>query len=126
MQRRAKLRGEPKRMRVWQQKTTCRKNPGVAKVPTVVQCQPGLPRCRLTTCSAQWLRGRASDSRLRELGFESCAAVLKPWARFFILYCSSSLSCINEYLAIDSGGYVYEQSSRINWMLHREAEMVSE
>ena len=30
-------------------------------------------------CSrAQWLRGRASDSRLREPGFESCAAVLKP------------------------------------------------
>ena len=56
----------------------------------------------------QWLRGRASDSRLREPGFESCAAVLKPWASFFTLHCSSSLSCINEYLAIDSGGYVYE------------------
>ena len=27
---------------------------------------------------AQWLRGRALDSRLREPGFESCAAVLKP------------------------------------------------
>ena len=26
---------------------------------------------------------------------------------FFTLHCSSSLSCINEYLAIDSGGYVY-------------------
>ena len=34
-------------------------------------------------CRAQWLRGRASDSRLREPGFESCAAGLKPWARFF-------------------------------------------
>ena len=32
---------------------------------------------------AQWLRGRASDSRLREPGFESCAAALKPWASFF-------------------------------------------
>ena len=61
------------------------------------------------TCRAQWLRGRASDSRLREPGFESCAAVLKPWTIFFTLYCSSSLSCINEYLAIDSGDYVYEQ-----------------
>ena len=30
--------------------------------------------------------GRASDSRLREPGFESCAAVLKPWAGFFILH----------------------------------------
>ena len=55
-----------------------------------------------------WLRGRASNSRLREPGFESCAAVLKPWASFFTLHCSSSLSCINEYMAIDSGGYVYE------------------
>ena len=35
------------------------------------------------TCRAQWLRGRPSDSRLREPGFESCAPVLKPWARFF-------------------------------------------
>ena len=26
----------------------------------------------------KWLRGRASDYRLREPGFESCAAVLKP------------------------------------------------
>ena len=49
-----------------------------------------------------WLRGRASNSQLREPGFESCAAVLKPWARFFTLHCSSSLSCINEYLAIDT------------------------
>ena len=62
----------------------------------------------------QWLRGRASDSRLREPGFESYAAVLKPWASFFTLHCCSSLSCINEYLAIDSCGYVYEQPSRIN------------
>ena len=60
---------------------------------------------------AQWLRGRASDSQLREPGFESCAAVLKPWGSFITLHCSSSLSCINEYLAIDSGGYVYKQSS---------------
>ena len=58
-------------------------------------------------CKAQWLRGRVSDSRLRERGFESCDAVLKPWASFFTLHCSSSLRCINEYLAIDSGGYVY-------------------
>ena len=50
---------------------------------------------------APWLRGRASDSRLRGPGFESCAAVLKPWASFFTLHCSSPLSCINEYLAID-------------------------
>ena len=75
--------------------------------------------------------GIASDSRLREPRFEPCAAVLKPWASLFTLHCSSSVNCINEYLAIDNGGYVYEQPFRINcsiygWMLHREAEMVSE
>ena len=43
----------------------------------------------------QWFRGRASDYRLREPGFESFAAVLKPWASFFIVHSSSSLSCIN-------------------------------
>ena len=63
---------------------------------------------------AQWLRCIASDSRLREPAFESYASVLKHWARFFTLHCSSSLSCIYEYLAIGSGGYVYEQPWRIN------------
>ena len=37
---------------------------------------------------AQWLRGRASDSRLRGPGFESCDAVLKPW-KVFSLYIAS-------------------------------------
>ena len=48
-----------------------------------------------------WLRGRASDSRLRGPGFESCAAVIKHWASVVTLHYSSPLSCINEYLAID-------------------------
>ena len=56
----------------------------------------------------------ASDSRLIALGFESCAAVLKPWASLFTQHCNSSLSCVNEYLAIESGGCVYKQPSRIN------------
>ena len=62
----------------------------------------------------QWIRGRASDPRLREPSFKSCAAVLKPWACFVTLHCSSSLSHINVYLAILSGGYMYEQQSYIN------------
>ena len=45
--------------------------------------------------------GGGADSRLRGPGFESCAAVLKPWASVFTLHCSIPLSCINEYLAID-------------------------
>ena len=86
-----------------------------------------------STCNrAQWLRGRASDFRLRQPVFESCATVLKYWASFFTLYCSSSLSCINEYLAIDSGDYVYVQTAFrtlivvCGWMLPRGVEMVSD
>ena len=41
---------------------------------------------------AEWLGSRASDSRLRRPGFESCVAVLKSWARIFTQHCSSSLS----------------------------------
>ena len=74
---------------------------------------------------AQWLRGRASDSQLRESGFEFCAAVLKPWVNVFTLHCSSSLSCINEYLAVDSGRCVYEQPSRINYSIWLDASQRS-
>ena len=78
---------------------------------------------------AQWLRGRISDSRLREPGFESCAAVLNYWASFFTLHCSSSLSCINEYLAIAVDMCTSSLRALIvayGWMLSREAETVSE
>ena len=40
---------------------------------------------RLPTVERSGSWGRASDSRLRGPGFESCAAVLKPWASFFTL-----------------------------------------
>ena len=80
----------------------------------------------------QWLRGRALDSRLGEPGFVSCAAELNPWATFFTLHCSSSLSYINEYLAIDRGGYIIIYMSSLHAvivaydrMLPREAEMLS-
>ena len=54
---------------------------------------------------AQWCSGtvaRSSGSRLRESEFESCAAVSSS----FTLHCSSSLSCMNEYLVVKSGGYL--------------------
>ena len=53
--------------------------------------------------TTQWPRSRASDSQLREPGFESCAAVLNPWTSFL-------LSCINEYMAVDSGNYLCTSS----------------
>ena len=72
---------------------------------------------RAALYSVQWLKGKTLDSQLKGPRFKFCAAVLKPWARFFTLLCSSSLSCINEYLAIDSGGYLYDQPSRINYSM---------
>ena len=69
-----------------------------------------------------------SGVELRILDYEY--QVSNHWAIFYTIHCSSSLTCINEYLAIDSGGYVYEQPTRINcsiWLnASKEAEMVSE
>ena len=70
-----------------------------------------------------------SGIELRTLDYEnpaSSAGVLKRWAIFFTLHCSSSLSCINKYLTIDSGGYVYEQSSRINCSIWLDASQRSQ
>ena len=83
------------------------------------------PRQSKLYCRAQWFRGRASDSRLREPGFES-------WLRrynlgqVFSLYIAPVHSAeLNEYLAIDSGGYVYEQPSRINCSIWLDASQRS-
>ena len=40
---------------------------------------------------------------------------------FFTVHCCNSLSCINEYLAIDSGGYMYEQPLRMNYGIWLDA-----
>ena len=95
-------------------------------MPHIAQSMPVMVTKNASGCYiAQWLRGRASDSRLREPGFESCVAVLKPWAIVFTLHCSSLLNCITEYLAIDSGGYVYEQPLRINCSIWLDASQWS-
>ena len=77
----------------------------------IVQCK--LILFNMVPVRVQWLRGRALDSQLRGPGFESCAAVLKPWASFFTLHCSSLVSCVNEYLAIERGGCVYKHNDTI-------------
>ena len=51
--------------------------------------------------------------------------MLKPWASVFTLHCSNSLSCLNEYLPIDSGGYVQEQPSHINCSIWLDASQRS-
>ena len=56
--------------------------------------------------------GRTSDSRLREPGFEYFAAVSNSGQVVFILHCPSSPSCMNEYVALDSGGYLYTNGLR--------------
>ena len=45
---------------------------------------------------------------------ESSCCRLEAWAISFTPRCLNSLRCINEYLAIDSGGYVIEYYSRSN------------
>ena len=60
------------------------------------------------------LERNGSGVELRTLDYENPGSnpvlrCLNLGQVFFTLHCSSSLSCINEYLAIDSGDYVYEQ-----------------
>ena len=50
------------------------------------------------------------DSQLRESRFEFSCCRFKVLAILFTPRCLSSLSCINECLAIDSGGYMNESS----------------
>ena len=68
-----------------------------------------------------------SGVELQTLDYENPGSnpVLKPWASFYTLHCSSSLSCINEYLTIDSGGYVYEEPSSINCSIWLDASQRS-
>ena len=64
---------------------------------------------------------RGSGVELRIL-----AAVLKPWASFFhsTLLQFTQLNK-NEYLAIDNGGYVYEQPLHINCTIWLDASQRS-
>ena len=70
------------------------------------------------------------DSELREPRFESPLPSFRSLGIVILSTTPQSLSCMNEYLAKDSGGNVSEQSSRVNCsvarMLPREAELVSE
>ena len=70
-----------------------------------------------------------SGVELRTLDYENPGSNpgcgVKTLGKFFTLHCSSSLSCLNEYLTIDSGGYVYEQPSRINCSIWLDASQRS-
>ena len=58
---------------------------------------------------AQWIE-------LRTLNYDNPVGILccrvKPWAGVFTIHCSSSLSCMNVYMTIDSGGYLCANSLR--------------
>ena len=64
-----------------------------------------------------------SGVELRTLDYENPG--WNPGCGVKTLHCSSSLSCLNEYLTIDSGGYVYEQPSRINCSIWLDASQRS-
>ena len=71
------------------------------------------------------------DSQSSEPGFESCFATMSKIGHFRSLHWRPCwLSCINEYLAIDSGGHVSDLVVARNCcrtrMLPGEAELVSE
>ena len=71
------------------------------------------------------------DSQSSEPGFESPFATVSKIGHFRSLHCDPSwLSCINEYLARDSGGHVSDLVLARNCCLTRmfpgEAELVSE
>ena len=70
---------------------------------------------------------RSVDPKLRELGFES-HVLLSNLEQAITSHCSSSLSCMNEYLAIDSGGYLCMNNLRAliaAWLdSSRQAKMV--
>ena len=71
------------------------------------------------------------DSKSSEPGFESPFATISKIGHFRSLHCGPSwLSCINEYLAIDSGGHVSDlvlaRNCCLTRMLPGEAELVSE
>ena len=51
---------------------------------------------------------RTSNSQSREVRFESSRCCFEALAISFTPHCHSSLSCINEYLVTDSGGFVNE------------------
>ena len=52
------------------------------------------------------------DCQSGEPGIESSAAILNL-AISFTPNCHSSLNCINEYVAIDSGGYINTNCSMV-------------
>ena len=70
------------------------------------------------------------DSQSSEPGFESPLLPFRRLGIFCSLHCGPSwLSCINEYLAIDSGGHVSDvivaRNCGVTRMLPGEAELVS-
>ena len=71
--------------------------------------------------SGSWVELQTLD--LENLGSNP---VLQCWSlgQVFSLHCSNSLSCINKYLAIDSGGYVWT-SMRINCSIWLDASQGS-
>ena len=57
---------------------------------------------------AEWAVHRGQNCENPDSNSNPTRCRVEPWANCPTLHCPSSLSCINEYLTIDSGGYVNE------------------
>ena len=79
--------------------------------------------------SSSLVERNGSGVELRTLDYENPGSNpgcgVKTVGTFFTLHCFSSLSYINEYLGIDSGGYVYDQPSSINCSIWLDASQRS-
>ncbi|KAK2179783.1 hypothetical protein NP493_472g00019 [Ridgeia piscesae] len=62
--------------------------------------------CYSSTCSSAVAQGQSIELSTKRTRVRIMCCRVKPWARFFNLHCSTSLSSMSEYLAIDSDDYL--------------------
>ena len=81
------------------------------------------------TCTCTFVERSGSGVELRTLDYENPGSNpgcgVKTLGKFFHSTLLQFTRCLNEYLTIDSGGYVYEQPSRINCSIWLDASQRS-
>ena len=89
---------------------------------TVVQWCSGAVVQWCSGAVVQWCSGYSFELPTTRTQVQLECYRVKPWARVFILYCPSSLSCMKESQATDSGGYLchaliatWLDESQISW-----------
>ena len=79
---------------------------------SAVEMQKRNHRVRTLLIVALWRNGYSFRFPSERIWVRFVCCCVKPLATIFILYCSSSLSCMNECIAIYSGGYLCTNSFR--------------